>query len=130
MANVPQLCPRCKERPKTPNRSACRACEVKRTQEWMAADPVRAAARHLLKSNNTRAKRYGAMGSIKTKEWLDLVKKYNNACACCGLVTHLTIDHVKPLSLGGSNTIDNVQPLCIRCNGLKHAREIDFRSEP
>lgn len=129
MSTLPKLCPRCKSRPKTPNRSYCRACEVKIVQAWFDADPVRAAARRAVRANNTRAKKAGAVGSIKTQEWLDLRAKHNNACACCGLVTHLTVDHVKPLAQGGTNTIDNVQPLCIRCNSLKHAREMDFRSD-
>ncbi len=129
MSTKRSLCPRCKLQPKAPKRAYCRACEVIRVQEWYAADPVRAEARHLLKGNNTRAKKYGAVGSIRTREWLELVKKYGNACACCGRITHLTVDHVKPLVHGGTNTIDNVQPLCIRCNVLKGKREIDFRTQ-
>jgi 5-methylcytosine-specific restriction endonuclease McrA len=39
----------------------------------------------------------------------------------------LTEDHVVPLSLGGSNDIDNIQPLCKSCNSSKRGRHIDYR---
>jgi 5-methylcytosine-specific restriction endonuclease McrA len=31
----------------------------------------------------------------------------------------ITIDHIKPKSKGGSNKVDNLQPLCYYCNNLK-----------
>lgn len=36
-------------------------------------------------------------------------------------------DHIKPLSRGGDNALDNIQPLCKECNGHKHTRTIDYR---
>jgi 5-methylcytosine-specific restriction endonuclease McrA len=49
---------------------------------------------------------------------------------CCKQEKPLTIDHVVPLSLGGSNSIDNLQPLCHQCNSRKGTRIIDYRSLP
>lgn len=47
----------------------------------------------------------------------------------CGIfLSALTPDHVVPLSRGGTNYIDNIQPLCGPCNSQKHAKTIDFRS--
>lgn len=34
------------------------------------------------------------------------------------------------MALGGTNTIDNIQPLCRRCNSLKHLKTIDFAKNP
>ena len=39
----------------------------------------------------------------------------------------LTVDHIVPVSLGGKNTIDNLQPLCLTCNSKKHNKIIDYR---
>lgn len=61
------------------------------------------------------------------QEWLDLCNRYGNICLCCGQALPLTVDHVKPLSKGGTNTIDNIQPLCLSCNSSKGAKEIDYR---
>lgn len=60
-------------------------------------------------------------------EWLDLCNKYNNRCLCCGEKNKLTVDHVIPISKGGMNTIDNIQPLCGSCNSKKNNKEIDYR---
>jgi 5-methylcytosine-specific restriction endonuclease McrA len=37
-------------------------------------------------------------------------------------VIDLEIDHVRPLALGGSNDVDNLQLLCRRCNRSKRDR--------
>jgi hypothetical protein len=38
-----------------------------------------------------------------------------------------TKDHVKPLFCGGSNSIDNIQPMCRGCNSAKGTSERDWR---
>jgi len=61
-----------------------------------------------------------------------LIGRYGEACMnpdCDGLDSILTIDHVKPVSKGGLNTMDNVQILCYTCNRRKGNRnENDYRS--
>lgn len=47
------------------------------------------------------------------------------ACVRCGTKKRLTIDHIKPLSLGGTNDLENLQVLCRPCNSRKGARLAD-----
>lgn len=72
---------------------------------------------HLTRSYNYRRKK--ALGSHTLQEWLDLCKKHNNKCAYCKKDCKLTEDHIIPLSKGGSNNIENIQPLCVSCNSKK-----------
>lgn len=68
-------------------------------------------------------------GKHTFQEWLALKEKYNFTCPCClkkePEIT-LTEDHIKPLSLQGSNNIDNIQPLCMLCNTKKKIQEIRY----
>jgi len=66
-------------------------------------------------------------GSYTLQEWQDLCQKYEFKCLCCGQVKPLTVDHVMPLSKGGLNTIDNIQPLCKLCNCRKGVGTSDYR---
>lgn len=40
-----------------------------------------------------------------------------------------TIDHIMPLINGGGLSKNNVQMLCLSCNSMKGAKEIDYRSD-
>lgn len=79
-----------------------------------------------------RAKVAGARNHHTLKEWLDLVKQFDFHCLACGLrftLDELTTDHIVPLSLGGENSIDNIQPLCSSCNASKRNRTINYRTD-
>lgn len=43
-------------------------------------------------------------------------------CLHCGATENLTLDHIKPYSLGGPDTVQNLQTLCRSCNSRKGAR--------
>jgi len=76
-------------------------------------------------------------GTYTAAEWTALKAKYGNRCLWCGAAEGdiqangkpvvLTPDHVVPIVRGGSNTIENIQPLCKRCNSVKSRRVRDFR---
>ncbi len=61
------------------------------------------------------------------EEWQALCEKYEGHCLKCGKQKKLTVDHIVPLALGGSNDIDNIQPLCKSCNTSKGIQIIDYR---
>jgi 5-methylcytosine-specific restriction endonuclease McrA len=62
------------------------------------------------------------------QQWNDLCDKYGNVCLCCGSSHRLTVDHIIPLCKGGTNCIQNIQPLCYKCNRKKWKQTIDYRS--
>jgi len=44
------------------------------------------------------------------------------ACLHCGETESLSLDHIHPFSLGGSDAFENLQTLCRSCNSKKGAR--------
>ena len=70
-----------------------------------------------------------APGQFTKKEWVELCNSYGNKCLACGKTgIYLSPDHVVPLSRGGSNYLENMQPLCLPCNMSKNAKTIDYRT--
>jgi 5-methylcytosine-specific restriction endonuclease McrA len=68
-------------------------------------------------------------GKITIQQWEELKKQYNYTCPNCGRKEpeiKLTIDHIVPISQGGKNTIDNIQPLCKECNSKKLTKIIKY----
>lgn len=78
-------------------------------------------------NNNRRASQNGNAGTFTQKEWLDILDRYGHKCLSCGTKSRIAVDHVIPLSRGGTNTADNLQPLCRTCNSTKGAKTIDYR---
>lgn len=78
-------------------------------------------------SHKRRAAIKGNGGSFTVQEWEELCIKYNHRCLCCGEAKSLTIDHVIPVSKGGSSNISNIQPLCKSCNDSKGTNTFDYR---
>lgn len=93
------------------------------TRKWKDSHPeeVRISVRA------RRARKAGAEGCFTANEWLDLCERTGNRCVCCGSTGKLSADHIVPLIKGGSNNIDNIQPLCKPCNSKKHTTVIDYR---
>lgn len=80
-----------------------------------------------------RALEAAAPGVFTAREWRQLKEHYQYTCLRCKKTEptiKLTIDHVIPLSKGGWNAVENIQPLCKPCNSGKKDRAVDYRSEP
>lgn len=91
-------------------------------------------------NQNRRARKRGNGGEHTSEQWLALKTLYGNKCLCCGrtevelLAAGLKIsrDHILPIKLGGTNNIENIQPLCLGrggCNNHKHVKHINYRSK-
>jgi len=79
--------------------------------------------------NRRRARVKGAVGSFTREEWRDLKLAHGGCCAYCGMKTKkLSVDHVVPLSKGGTNYISNIKPACRSCNSRKGNRDPEIFS--
>ena len=70
-----------------------------------------------------------ASGGHSFEEWELLKAQYNWTCPSCQKKESeikLTQDHIIPLSRGGSENIENIQPLCKSCNCKKHTKIIKY----
>lgn len=84
--------------------------------------------------NAATARRYARMrgigGSHTATEWLAIKARYDFRCLMCGRrepEIRLHRDHIIPVTRGGANTADNLQPLCKSCNSKKHTDILDLR---
>lgn len=62
-----------------------------------------------------------AKGRHTAEQWKALVKKFEGRCVRCGVLPSESMqkDHITPIYQGGSDGIDNLQPLCRGCNSAK-----------
>jgi 5-methylcytosine-specific restriction endonuclease McrA len=84
----------------------------------------------VINSAKRRARKKEAQGNISQAEWISIKGLYGNSCLSCGKTESeitLTMDHVIPLSVGGNNSKENIQPLCGSCNSKKRTKHIDYR---
>lgn len=82
------------------------------------------------------ARRAGrALGTHTPEEWQAMLAACGPGCNACGGTPEtvrwfsLVKDHVQPSSKGGSDAIENLQPLCNPCNSRKGNRTMDYRPE-
>lgn len=83
----------------------------------------------LFLNNRRRVRKLGNGGSHTLKEWENMKEFYSFTCPCCfrnepEIV--LSRDHIIPLLHGGTDNIDNIQPLCRSCNSKKSTQIIKY----
>lgn len=97
----------------------------KKHKEWAKNNPER--VRYY--TNKRRVTKIGAEGTHTIQEWENLKKLYGYMCLCCKRIEPeitLSEDHIIPLSKGGSDFIENIQPLCLKCNSSKRVATTNY----
>ena len=94
---------------------------AKNLKRWREKNPDKA----VLQTQRRRAFKVNADGYFTLGEWELLKKQYGYTCPSCGKKEpeiKLTVDHIIPLSRGGSDYVENIQPLCGSCNSKKGSK--------
>ena len=120
-----------------PDHKLCFGChQLKETGEFKSCssqcnDCAKEAHVRLARLNhNLRAVRIAFSELHHTdNEWVILLHACEGKCLKCGSTERLSRDHIQPLVCGGSDGIENIQPLCLRCNLSKHTKTVDYRPE-
>lgn len=106
---------------------------VVRTAAWIKKHPeYKAAINH-----RRHAQKMGNGGTWTAAEWMTLKRQLGFRCVGCRLPEiklwclrrRLVPDHIVPLTKGGLNVIENLQPLCHGtggCNNKKGSKTQDF----
>ena len=93
---------------------------IDRAKDWKKKHPDSVRA-------NTRdyaSRRSNAIGRFTSYDYTKLLNRYKGMCAYCSSSKANSIDHVVPLSKGGTNYIGNILPVCSTCNSSKAAKNL------
>jgi len=110
------------------------AYEQQRGQAWYQANieanqqKARAYAKEhleerlIIESRRRARKATAPQNDLTTAQWKAIQAHYKHRCIYCGIKPRkLTMDHLTPISKGGSHTVSNIVPACKECNFKKHA---------
>ncbi len=120
-------CIECSKKLSDRKRVFCRSCshKLERNHKWkggISQESFRLARKQRKEANG---------GTHTSSEWKKLKEKFGNMCLCCKQdepAIKLTKDHIIPVSKGGRDDIQNIQPLCMSCNMKKYnLDQIDYR---
>lgn len=79
----------------------------------------------IARQQSARRRSLEKVGKITKQEWQDRLAEYNYHCAyCLKPFDNLEMEHMLPLSRGGTHTIDNIVPACRTCNGTKSSKTL------
>lgn len=93
---------------------------IDRAKEWKKSNPDKVNAG----SRSYASRRRGAEGKYSVADYLKIKNRQGGLCAYCQDNKANSIDHIVPLSRGGSNYIGNILPVCGYCNSSKGAKTL------
>jgi 5-methylcytosine-specific restriction endonuclease McrA len=85
------------------------------------------------KSKRRKALERGSVGiQVKGCQITKRFAEFGHRCAYCGATGDLHIEHVNPISKGGTHVLSNVVPACQPCNYSKRAKDAEtwYRAQP
>jgi hypothetical protein len=94
--------------------------------ERVRVSKARSQRKHLDSHANREARRRATLraapvNDLSAQQWREIKAVYSYRCVYCERQpTRLTREHLTPLALGGSHTVQNVVPACRSCNSTKH----------
>lgn len=119
-------------------RSWCKECSRQAKAEWQIANAEHAnqyaiayRRTHVAQQMDCNRRREAMKRNAPRVERIDrtlVIARDKGICYLCGgkpIGWQLTLDHVVPLSRGGSHTYDNLRVACRSCNSSKRARIIE-----
>lgn len=86
--------------------------------EWKAIN------RDKVRNNENRRRTRKKANGVFLVSAKEATKLYSSPCFYCGATEKITLDHVIPISRGGTHSIGNLVPACLRCNTSKQAKTI------
>ncbi len=101
---------------------------ISRSRKWAEDNAEKVKIAKINNRRKRRAAKNASNGHFTAEEFNALCSVYGYACLCCGVTgRRLEADHLVPLTQGGSDDINNIQPLCGVCNRRKFTAVIDYR---
>lgn len=68
-------------------------------------------------------------GRHSREEWESLKAEFGFRCVRCGTGEYrVEKDHIVPVYQGGSDSIENIQPVCAPCNASKGPEKFDWKA--
>lgn len=103
---------------------------VRRLKQFERDQDDKAAARKRYRTRRIQKAR-ASVGAFTDEEFAALVEEFNGRCVACLTPAFagdpLVPDHVRPIAIGGRDSIDNIQPMHRWCNQEKAKKWIDYR---
>lgn len=95
-------------------------------RNWYAENYPLQRARMLANIHKRRARILANGNNTLTKEDIELLFSTTNSCSYCSATgVKLTLDHIVPISRGGTNSPDNIALACGHCNSSKGNKTLD-----